>query len=250
MAPEQAPARGHEVGPRADVYALGADPVRVPDRPTAVPRADGHGHDAPGDVTTSPCPPSRLQPKVPRDLETICLKCLAKKPDGRYATAADLADDLGRFLNGEPVLARPASAVARAWKWARRHPALATVGFVFAVPLPVLLGVMVYLWAEGHAARRVAEEEQAAAVRSRDEADRERALAQGYLKSALGTIDKILDRIGDDRMAKVPGDPGRPGRHPGRRGRVLRIPPPARLGRPDRPGPVGRHVRPGRPDRP
>jgi tetratricopeptide (TPR) repeat protein len=203
MAPEQAAGKGQEVGPRSDVYALGAvlyecltgrPPFRGPTVMDTVLQV----------MTDEPVPPSRLQPKVPRDLETICLKCLAKKPDARYATAADLAADLGRFLTGEPVQARPAAAVARAWKWSRRHPALATVGFIFAVPLPILLGVMVYLWAEGRAARRAAEEERAAAVRSRDEADHERALAQGYLKSALGTMDKVLNRIGDDRMARVP----------------------------------------------
>src|SRR5262249_34229365 len=202
MAPEQA-AGDKAVGPAADLYALGAILYECLTGRPPFPAAAVMDtvlqvlHD-------DPVPPSRLQPKLPRDLETICLKCLAKKPEGRYTSAAGLADDLGRFLSGDTILARPASPVTKLWRWAWRHPAVATVAFVLAVPLPVMLAVMVFLWAEARSAKAQIENEKVAVDQARDAAARERDLAQGYLKNALGTMDRILERVGDERLARVP----------------------------------------------
>jgi WD40 repeat protein len=126
MAPEQTTGRARDVGPAADVYGLGATLYelltgRPPFRgPTPLEtmvqlRAD------------DPVPPRRLQPRVPRDLETVCLRCLEKRPERRYPSAAELADDLGRYLAGEPVRARPAGPARRAWRWAARRPAIAAL---------------------------------------------------------------------------------------------------------------------------
>ena len=139
MAPEQAQGQTSRIGPPADIYALGAilyetltgrPPFKGPSAIETLTQV----------VSGEPVPPSRLQPRVPRDLETICLKCLAKEPARRYDTADALADDLERFLAGKPIRARRTPAWERAAKWARRRPAaaaLVAVGLFLAIGLAV-----------------------------------------------------------------------------------------------------------------
>lgn len=124
MAPEQAEGRSSRVGPPADVYGLGAILYEMlTGRPPFV--AESNMETVLQLFQTEPVAPSKLQPKIPRQLETICLKCLQKDPRRRYASAEELADDLQRFLEGETILAKPPTPAEQMWKWARRRPALA-----------------------------------------------------------------------------------------------------------------------------
>jgi tetratricopeptide (TPR) repeat protein len=186
MAPEQASGKNKQIGPAADVYALGGILYELlTDRPPFL-----------GETlletleqvrSREPLSPRRLRPKLSRDLETICLKCLHKEPSQRYASAAALADDLRRYLAGEPIVARPIRVWERGLKWARRKPAVAGL---WAAGLAVLLlsgGVAV--WWQGQ--RRRSEAEGAAALAMaearllRDQARADPLSAAGYDKAML-----------------------------------------------------------------
>jgi eukaryotic-like serine/threonine-protein kinase len=137
MAPEQALGRRSQIGPPTDVYALGAILYELlTGRPPF--RGETTTETERQLIHQDPVSPRRLNAKVPRDLDTICLKCVRKEPARRYATAAQLADDLGRFQRKEPISARRASVMERARKWVLRHPAFsvaASLGFVLAAVL-------------------------------------------------------------------------------------------------------------------
>jgi WD40 repeat protein/tRNA A-37 threonylcarbamoyl transferase component Bud32 len=163
MAPEQAggtastgsKSGGSPIGPAADVYALGAilyefltgrPPFRAPSAMDTLLQV----------LADDPLPPTQLQSKTPRDLETICLKCLQKEPAKRYASALALAEDLQRFQADEPIVARPVGGWERGVKWVKRHPALAAV-YALVLLVTVLGGVggsMAWHWQQTETARK------------------------------------------------------------------------------------------------
>ncbi len=142
-APEQVEGLTGTVGPAADIYALGAIfyhmlTGRPPFQAATVLQTLEHVK------TAEPVAPSRLQPGLSRDAETICLKCLEKDPQRRYADAAALAEDLDRYLAGRSILARPTGAVERFRKWIRRRPAVALLSA--AVVAVALVGFVLVAW--------------------------------------------------------------------------------------------------------
>jgi len=190
MAPEQASGRTHEAGPAADVYALGAILYAcLTGKPPFKGSTVGHTLDLVR--TQEPVHPSQLR-KVPPDLETICLKCLRKEPEKRYASAEALAEDLRRYQANEPVLARPVGRLERTTKWMARHKGL-SVGLAAAV-VALVTGTVVASWqaieariaADNEAMQRqaaedekkIAQKEKAAADLARSTADEERKSAE------------------------------------------------------------------------
>jgi WD40 repeat protein/serine/threonine protein kinase len=143
MAPEQAEGRQNEIGPKTDVYGLGAILYEIlTGRPPFLGKSDLEILRYV--VAEEPVAPHKLRPGIPRDLETICLKCLSKRTEHRYASALALAADLQSYLDGRPINARPAAIWTRGWKWARRHPSSAALAA--AIGMAIVAGLGGLLW--------------------------------------------------------------------------------------------------------
>jgi len=190
MAPEQAEGRSAAVGPPADVYALGAILYEcLTGRPPF--RAATAFDTIQQVIRDEPVPPRQLQPKTPRDLETICLKCLHKVAPRRYSNALDLAADLQRFQDGEPILARPVGRVERGMRLCKRYPL--TTLLVTGILISVLagLGVSIHFAVEAEARATAESEERARADQhNRDlrRQDYRQRVALGYREWQDGNI--------------------------------------------------------------
>jgi tetratricopeptide (TPR) repeat protein/tRNA A-37 threonylcarbamoyl transferase component Bud32 len=207
MAPEQARGEARAIGPPADIYALGAVLYEML---TGKPPFKGSSvmetiHMV---VYDDVVPPSRIDARIPRDVETICLKCLEKEPQKRYASAAELAEDLQRYLDDRPIHARPTPLSERSKKWVRRHPTTTTLIALGAVAMLALVGAAVRYDADRRAAAR-AEDLRVERLRGEsegalDEAQR-RLLARDWADGRL--IRNLTNRVAvlksEDRLADV-----------------------------------------------
>lgn len=160
MSPEQAQGKADLIGPATDIFSLGALLYRIlTGRP---PFLAASTHETIHQVIHSdPLPPRFLQPKTPRDLELICLKCLQKDPARRYKTALSLARDLQRFVAGKPIRAKPIGFTERSCKWVRRNPALA--GLLLALFLGIVVSTVGFVTAHRESQRASAAEKDAKA---------------------------------------------------------------------------------------
>lgn len=203
MAPEQAAGDSTHVGPAVDIYALGAMLYEMlTGRPPF--RASSALDTLIQVMNDEPVPPTRLMPRLPKDIETICLKCLAKDPKKRYQHVTELDDDIQRFLNDEPIQARPIAWWERTWKAAKRRPTLTGLIFTALAAIAAILAIVLIDHNTLQQERNIAKDERDKALVAMNKAENEQKKAQKRLEKAVEAVEKLLTRTASENWARRP----------------------------------------------